>query len=104
VIPRTGLFSATEERMVDGRRFAVVPWTVGLAVGMLWTLLGSVLALVGTVGFGLFYALVHGQTTVVLRSAAIVQVSLISLTLIALVLALHELIHGLAMRALGARP
>jgi hypothetical protein len=104
VVPQTSPFSATEERQVEGRRFAAVAWTVGSALGALWTLLGTVLALVGTAGFGLLYALVHGRASVVLQGAAIVPASLVGLALIALLFALHELIHGLAMRAFGARP
>ena len=104
MVPQTSPLSAKEERLVDGRRFAAVTWTVGSAVGVLWTVLGTVLALVGTAGFGLLYALTHGRASVVLQGAVIIPVSLVGLVLIALLFALHELIHGLAMRAFGARP
>ncbi len=76
-------------------------WSPDRRTLALWMVLGSVLALVGPGLFAAAYALRRGgEATVVLSGPQL----LAALTAFVFLLALHELVHGLAMLALGVKP
>jgi hypothetical protein len=77
-------------------------WTVSRPVVLTWILLGFALFLLGIWLFGSVYLLSHG-----LREFS-VEIGIVELVLLLVVtaglLALHELVHALAMRRMGAAP
>jgi hypothetical protein len=77
-------------------------WTVSRPVVLTWILLGFALFLLGIWLFGAVYLLSHG-----LREFS-VEIGIVELVLLLVVtaglLALHELVHALAMRRMGAAP
>lgn len=79
----------------------VTEWTPGSRAAIVWNVVGLGLAALGIAVFSLAYAVTHGGEVSVTIGIADLSVPLL---VIATLLPLHELIHGLAMRAFGARP
>jgi hypothetical protein len=77
-------------------------WTVSRPVVLAWIILGFPLFLLGIWLFGAVYVLTHG-VRVFSVELGIVELLLL-LVISAGVLVLHELVHGLAMRRMGAAP
>ncbi len=80
-------------------------WTLGFGIGLIWNVLGGVLAIVGAATFLEVYNLTHpvmrGPTLEIgVGIGAILSTGLLLLVLIAA----HELLHGLVMRLFGGRP
>jgi hypothetical protein len=81
-------------------------WQPGFAVALIWNLLGAVLTVLGTVTFFEIYKLTHptavagGRFTLAEIFGATVATTLLTL----LIVVGHELLHGAAVRAFGARP
>lgn len=80
----------------------MVQWEPDRTTTIAWNVLGIALALLGIVLFGAAYATVHEEVV----SVELIGVGslLAPLLIFALLIVVHELIHGLAMRAFGARP
>lgn len=80
-------------------------WTLGFGIGLIWNVLGSVIAVMGAATFlevyNLTHAVVQGHT---LEISAGIGAVLITGLLLLLLIAAHELLHGLAMRLFGGHP
>jgi hypothetical protein len=83
---------------------AVREWAPGSGTLALWLALGAALSLGGVVVFGLVFGTTHGDLSFRLGGAAALRAVALVVALTAGLLGLHELVHGLTVRALGARP
>jgi len=80
-------------------------WTLGFGIGIIWNVLGSVLAVVGAATFLEVYNLTHPVVRgIVLNIGAGFGPILLTGMLLLLLIAAHELVHGLTMRLFGGRP
>jgi hypothetical protein len=77
-------------------------WTVSRPVVLAWMVLGSALFLLGIWLFGAVYVLSHGVQVFSVELGIVELVLLLVVTTGLLVL--HELVHALAMRRMGAAP
>ncbi|MDQ3327661.1 MAG: DUF3267 domain-containing protein [Chloroflexota bacterium] len=80
-------------------------WTLGFGIGVIWNVLGSVLAVVGAATF----LEVYNRTHPVVRGLELeigtgIGPVLITGLLLFLLIVTHELLHGLTMRLFGGRP
>jgi hypothetical protein len=80
----------------------VTRWTVSRPVVLTWIVLGFPLFLLGIWVFGAVYVLTHGvqELTMGIGIGELLVLSVITIGLAVL----HELVHGLAMRRMGATP
>jgi hypothetical protein len=80
-------------------------WTLGLRVGLLWFVLGTLITAVGLVLFSIVYASDRGGTFSVSLGGAegYLALAVVIATLLLFVL-VHELIHGFFMRLFGGHP
>ena len=80
-------------------------WTLGFGIGLIWNVLGGVLAVVGTATYLEVYSLTHPVVReLTLEIGAGIGSILATGLLLLLLIAAHELLHGLVMRFFGGRP
>lgn len=87
--------------MEAGPDLAVVEWRPGPGEVRVWSVVGVVVTLLGLPLFGLPTVIQHGGG-ISIRIGLFALVLIVALT--ALLLVVHEAIHGLVMLAFGARP
>lgn len=87
-------------------RLGTEDWEPERRVLILWTVLSGALTLVGVALFAAAYAVPHGvdTATVELSGLEAVTAPLITAAFVAILVSLHEWLHGLAMSRYGARP
>jgi hypothetical protein len=96
---REGLIESTETAQPG-----IEHWQPGRRVVILWTTSSAALTLAGVALFALIYTIPRGGVTVELAGLETVVAPLVFLAVLAVLLPLHERIHGLAMTRYGARP
>jgi hypothetical protein len=83
----------------------VEEWTIGLQVGLLWLVLGSLITVVGLIFFSVVYVSDRGGTLAVsLGGAEGYRPLTVVMAILLFIVLIHELIHGFVVRFFGGRP
>jgi hypothetical protein len=78
---------------------------MGLAVGLIWNVLGAAISILGVITLAELYAATHAAAaSISLEAGELLPVFAVTAALLFVLVLAHELIHGLVMAAFGARP
>lgn len=78
---------------------------MGLAVGLIWNVLGAAISILGVITLAELYAATHAAAaSISLEAGELLPVFAVTAALLLVLVLAHELVHGLVMAAFGARP
>ncbi len=84
---------------------SVRDWSPGFGISIVWNILGTLITILGTLTFLEIHRAARLATTdQTLNGREFILAAAVTAVLVLALVAIHELLHGLAMRLFGARP